>query len=237
MHGIQLTRRPSMPFTGPVIAGLIYVAAWIAGLLIWPSSPGPSAAAGRVVDDLGAHPALGAAQFVFVEGVAAIALAYVLVALARSGAHAGATRASRLLVTTGLAACAISVSQAVLGVVLATALASRAHIGAAGAVFDLINRLDGAKMLLLAATIAAAVPARRSLGAPRWFVGLDVAAVLALVASGIGYVTHTGGLSNGTALSLPLLLAWAATSSVTTARARAESDRAAGLTTFRTVAS
>jgi hypothetical protein len=237
MHAIQLRRRPSTAFAGPLIAGLIYVAAWIAGLLIWPASPGPSAAAARVVDDFQAHPTLGEAQFLLVEGVAAIPLAYILVALARSGAHTCATRASRLLVTAGLAACALSVSQAVLGVVLATTLASPAHLGAAGAVFDLINRLDGGKMLLLAATIMAAVPVRRSLGAPRWLVGLDVAGVLALVGSGIGYVAHTGGLSSGTALSLPLLLTWAVTSGATIARARAEADRAAGLSSLRTVAS
>jgi hypothetical protein len=219
MYAFELTRRPPSRLPAPAIAGAVYVAAWIVGLTVWTSSPGPGATARQVVHDFGAHVVLGAAQFVLVEGLAAIALAYVLIALARRSAEEGAGRAAVLLATIGLAACAISVSQCVLGVVLATALASRAHLGGAGAVFNVINRLDGAKMLLLAATIAAAAPARKALRPPRWMAGLDVSAVLALVLSGIGYVTHSGGLSDGAAVSLPLLLTWVATSAVLMARA------------------
>src|SRR4051794_33734330 len=65
--------------SGPLTAGLLYVAVWIAGLLIWPSSPGPSAAAAQIADDFGANAALAATQFMLVEGVAAVALAYIVV--------------------------------------------------------------------------------------------------------------------------------------------------------------
>lgn len=211
----------------PAIAGAAYVAVWIVGLAIWPSSPGPDDPAREVVAGFAGHAGVGTAQFVLVEGLAAVPLAYVLVALARRAAGAGETRRSRRLLTTGLAACAISVSQAVLGVVLATSLASRPRVGAAGSVFNAVNRLDGAKMLLLATAIVTALLARRALGTPRLLAGLGVLAAGALVTSGIGYVTRTGGLEGFAALSLPLLLAWVAGSGAVTARSSPERDRPA----------
>lgn len=237
MEAIRFPARRATQPTAAAVAGAAYVAVWLVGLAIWPASPGPDDTSRQVVVAFGGHPALGAAQFLLVEAFAAIPLPYVIVALARSAARTGARGRGRLLATTGLGACAISVSQGILGVVLATSLARDAHLGAAGAVFDVINRLDGAKMLLLAATIATALLARQPLGTPRWLAAVGALATTALVASGVGYAGHAGALSGFAALSLPLLLAWVAGSGAVAARPQMGRHRAASPTTYRRPAS
>src|SRR3954452_21889417 len=109
-----------------------------------------------------------------VEGLAAVALACVVVALA--------ARVRAI----GLTACAISLIQCVLGVILATSSGSPAHL------FELIKRLDGVKMLVLAAGIASATLAPREGGLPARLAYVGVPAVAALVASGIGYLARDG---------------------------------------------
>lgn len=149
----------------------------------------------------------GAAQFVLVEGIAAIALAVVVVALARAIGRAAPDR-SRLVLVTGLTACLISIVQCAVGVVLATSLASPAHVDAADDVFDAINRLDGVKMFFLAALIATAALARRELGTPSWLRGVSLLAILALLISGVGYLILDDLFANAAFASLPLLLVW-----------------------------
>jgi hypothetical protein len=164
---------------------------------------------------------------VLVEGVAAIALAFVLVAVARAAGRAGAVSRSRFILGAGLTACLVSAAECVLGVVLATSLAAPAHVHRAGEIFDAINRLDGVKMLLLAAVIATAVSARSKVGLARWLSGAGVMASLALVASGVGYLALNGALARATFLSLPLLLIWVSATGVALTRRHAE-DRAPG---------
>lgn len=189
----------------PILAAAIYVAAWIVGLAIWPSNPSVSASGADVVRTYGAHQAVAVVQFLLVEGIAAIALAAVVLALAQAVGRAG-----RAVLATGLTACLISVTQCVLGVVLAAWLAAPAHVGAAADVFEAINRLDGVKMFLLAALIATAVRARRELGSPSWWTGVGLLAILALVVSGIGYLVLDDALAAAAFASLPLLLVWVA---------------------------
>jgi hypothetical protein len=155
-----------MPLAGAALAGLVYVAAWIVGLAIWPSNAAITDSTREVVTLYGAHRSVGVAQFLLVEGVAAIALAFVLLAVARTAGQAGAVSRSRFILGAGLTACLVSLAECVLGVVLTTSLASTPHVHRAGEVFDAINRLDGVKMLVLATTITAVAIARRELGCP-----------------------------------------------------------------------
>jgi hypothetical protein len=134
---------------------------------------------------------------VLVEGLAAVTLARVVVALA--------PRVRRI----GLTACAISLTQCVLGVILATSSGSPTHL------FELINRLDGLKMLVLATAIAVATLAPRESGLPARLAYVGVPAVVALVASGIGYIARDGALAGAAAASLPLLLLWALSAGLT----------------------
>jgi hypothetical protein len=203
----------------PAWAAAIYVAAWLVGLAIWPSNLAVSASGAKVVRTYSAHQAVGAAQFVLVEGIAAIALAVVVVALARAIRPAAPDRA-RVALVTGLTACLISIAQCALGVVLATALASPAHVGAADDVFDAINRLDGVKMFLLAALIGTAALAHRELGTPSWLRVVSLLAILALLVSGVGYLVLDDLLANAAFVSGPLLLVWVSATGLALSRPR-----------------
>jgi hypothetical protein len=151
-------------FKPPAIAALLYVATWIVGLSIWPANPSVTSSRHEIVTAYAGHRALATAQFVLVEGLAAVALACVVLALA--------PRVRAI----GLTACAISLTQCVLGVILATSSGPPAHV------FELINRLDGVKMLVLAAGIASATLAPRESGLPARLAYLGVPTVVALVA-------------------------------------------------------
>jgi hypothetical protein len=227
MITLRTSGRRQLPLAGAGLAGLVYVAAWIAGLAIWPSNVAITDSSREVVNVYGAHRTVGFTQFLLVEGVAAIALVFVIVAVARAAGHAGAVAPSRFILGAGLTACLVSVVEGVLGVVLVTSLASPARVHRAGEVFDAINRLDGVKMLLLATVITTAALARRELGLPRWLSATGVMASLALLVSGVGYLALDGDLADAAFLSLPLLLIWVAGTGVALGRRQAE-DGAAG---------
>jgi hypothetical protein len=227
MITLRTSERRQMPLAGAALAGVVYIAAWIVGLAIWPSNVAITDSSREVVNVYGAHRAVGVAQFLLVEGVAAIALVFVIVAVARAAGHAGAVAPSRFILGAGLTACLVSVVEGVLGVVLVTSLASPARVHRAGEVFDAINRLDGVKMLLLATVIPTAALARRELGLPRWLSATGVMASLALLVSGVGYLALDGDLADAAFLSLPLLLIWVAGTGVALGRRQAE-DGAAG---------
>ena len=218
----SVSGRLRVALAAPAPAGLAYVAAWIVGLAIWPSNPAVTDSGREVVSDYGAHRTLGAAQFLLVEGVAAIALAFVIVPIARAAGRGGA---ARVILITGLTACLISLPQCVLGVVLATSLASPAHTRRAGQVLDLINRLDGVKMLVLATVIITAALARRELALPRWLSRVGVLAALALVVSGAGYLALDGALATAASVSLPLLLLWVSANGLALGRREAAPRR------------
>jgi hypothetical protein len=105
--------------------------------------------------------------------------------------------------------CAIAVltslTQCVIGLFV-TAAATGGNIASCGMLSDLVNRLDGVKMLALVgatAWIAAAGPAL-----PRWLRGVTVALGLALIASGYAYLALSNALAWTAYVSGPLLLLW-----------------------------
>jgi hypothetical protein len=179
------------------LASLVYVITWIVGLAVWPSNLSVTSTGQAVVTAYAAHRLPATVQFVLVEGVAALALGVVVMGLA--------SRAAR---TIGLAACCISLLQCLIGVVLVTAVSSPGHVKATGTLFDAINRLDGTKMLTLAALIATIGSARRRMRLPGWLAGEGIVAWAALLASGAGYLAQDGSWANAAAASLPLLLLW-----------------------------
>jgi hypothetical protein len=227
MSTLRTSKRRRLRLAPTAIAGIVYPAVWIVGLAIWPSNVAITDSSRQVVNAYGAHRSVAVAQFLLVEGVAAIALAFVLVAVTRAAGRAGAVCRSRFILGAGLTACLVSAAECVLGVVLAASVAAPAHVHRAGEIFDTINRLDGVKMLLLATVITTAVSARRELRLARWLSGVGVMASLALVASGVGYLALNGTLAHATFLSLPLLLIWVSGTGGALTRPHAE-DRAPG---------
>jgi small-conductance mechanosensitive channel len=74
--------------------------------------------------------------------------------------------------------------------------------------FHLINRMDGAKMLALAALALAGVALARGGLLPRLLGYVAAALAAAMVASGVGYLLLSTTLAQAAAVSLGLLLIW-----------------------------
>ena len=100
-----------------------------------------------------------------------------------------------------------SLSQCVIGLFI-TAAATGGRTARCGELSDLVNRLDGLKMLALAATAAWLAVTGPVL--PRWLRALAVPLGLALIASGCAYLTLSNALAWTAFISGPLLLLWVA---------------------------
>jgi hypothetical protein len=191
----------------PAAAGIIYTLSWVAGLSVSSSSTDVHSTGREVVAAYSGHEAAVIAQFALTEGLASVALAVVAVALGRAGMRTGSVTLGRLVAWTGLAAAAIALVQCVLGVWLAASVAPSNHAGSAATINETINRLDGLKMFVLAATaIAASALANRTGILPRWLRWVGVALAVAITTSGFGYALLNSTLAVAAWLSLPLLL-------------------------------
>src|SRR5205814_4634333 len=131
----------------------------------------------------------------------------------------GARGWGRAAVVAGLAAAAISLAQLALGQLLGGWVAPSGDAGRALVVFDLISRLDGAKMLALAAlaTSGAALAFRGVL--PRWLGYLGALLAAALVTSGAGDLLLQSTLAQAAYVSGTLLV-WVGATGVALARLR-----------------
>jgi hypothetical protein len=205
--------------TAPAAAGITFVAAWVTGLLVWPSNLGPAASGARVISTYAGHRGAAATQYVLVEGLAAIALAVVVIALARAAERRGEGRIGRIVALAGVGAVIVSLVECVLGLLLAGATVPEGKTDQAGALFHLINRLDGAKMLALAAVALAGVGLARGAGVlPRWLGFVAALLAAAMIASGVGYLSLNNTVSQAAAAALGLLLVWVAATGVTLGR-------------------
>jgi hypothetical protein len=223
----QLATAPSTPIrpprrsllAAPAAAGIAFVAAWVTGLLVWPSNLEVAASGDKVVSAYTGHKGVVVAQYILVEGLAAIALAFVAIALARAAGRRGANRLGRIVVVAGIGAVIVSLVECALGLLLATAVVPDGEIGRAGTLFHLITRMDGAKMLALAAmALAGAGLARRGGLLPRWLGYIAGLLAAAMIASGVGYLLLNNTLAQAAAMSLALLLIWVSATGVTLGR-------------------
>ncbi|MFH8224006.1 hypothetical protein ACH4C2_33205 [Streptomyces sp. NPDC018057] len=149
------------------------------------------------------------AQALFVHGVAAVCLLVVGAGLTGRGRRTGSTAA----VAAGWAGRAAGVLAAVQLVLelIAVSGADPASPGRTGALFEAVQRTDGAKMLALAVLAAATCAASRhsTLLRRREAVLARVLAV-AITVSGVGYLLLHPALTPAAFVSLPLLLIWIA---------------------------
>ena len=111
-------------------------------------------------------------------------------------------------------AVAVSLLQAVVGMFLIAA-ATHHDIARAGGLSNLVNRLDGAKMLALAA-VAVYLSARGTWDRrlPNWLRALAAAAAAALAVSGVDYLLLANSVAWTVYISGPLLLAWLAATGI-----------------------
>jgi hypothetical protein len=193
----------------PAAAGAAYLAAWVSGLAAWPVNLPLNASATQTTASYAAHPAAAAMQYLLVEGLAGVLLGIVLgcVLLPLARGRAGwRVKGAALL---GAGAVAVSVAQCVIGLVL-TGAATAHDVTRCGDLSNLVNQLDGGKMLALAGTAACLAALRgpgRSL--PRWLraAALPLGAA-ALAASGYAYLALSQPLAWTSYVSGTLLLVW-----------------------------
>lgn len=202
----------------PAVAGLVYLAAWVAGLTLFSADVDLGGSGSAVISAYAGHEGAAALQSVLVHGVAALALLGVVLPLGRRARSWGAGRA---ITVAGSAAAAISLVQCALGLWLAGAVA-RDDAGASGVTYHLINRLDGLKMVALGAlAVAGVVAARRVSLLPRWLVPVGIALAASIAVSAVGYLLLLAGPAVAAFVSLPLLLVWVTASGVAYGRASA----------------
>jgi hypothetical protein len=183
-------RHRLLTVTGAV--GIGYTLSWIAGLTVPAPSPKFSASGAQIVSAVAGHAPALAVQYALTEGLPAVGIAVVAIALARIAG-------SRLAMAAGVTAAAISVLQFCLGTWLAaTSSPVTAHV-----LFQMVNRMDGVKMLVLA-VLGAAVAAAPAL--PRWLRWTGAALAVAIAASGVVYLLLLQGLMLLAGPALVLLL-------------------------------
>jgi hypothetical protein len=192
------------------VAGISYSVAWIASQAVLPPNPSVDASGSQVVAAFAGHDWSTIAMFVLAEGVAAVALAVVVLLVARATRGRGARRAGRAGLAAagfGLAAAVMSWAELVMGAWLVFGPVASGRAATAGALYHALNRVDGAKMLVLAAmAVALAVVSVTSAALPRWLAPLALLLAVTLAASGLGWVLLTPGLAAVVYVSGVLLL-------------------------------
>ena len=93
---------PSRPISGrtrlltaPAVAGVAYLLAWVTGLAVWPSNLDVAASGSQVVAAYTGHQGVAMTQSLLVHGVAAVALAVVVLALGQAARHRRGTSRPR----------------------------------------------------------------------------------------------------------------------------------------------
>jgi hypothetical protein len=191
------------------VAGVVFVLAWIVGLIVAGSGPdiddGDAEILRHYLDDSGRV----AAQSLLVHGLAAVALVAVIYGVRDLAARRHQSGPGNLLFAAGFVAAVVSLLQMTLGLLAATTL-DDGDLGRAGAFFDAINRLDGVKLALFCAMVGAGcVLAWRGV-LPRWLGGIGVPFIVMTILAAVGFLILNPVLAAFAAPSLGLLLAWVA---------------------------
>jgi hypothetical protein len=192
----------------PGAAGAAYLAAWAAGLAAWPVNLPLNATAAQTAASYAAHPAEAATQYLLAEGLAGLLLGVVLGYALLTRARGHAALRIKAAASLGAAAVAISLTQCVIGLVL-TGAATAHDVTRCGDLSNLVNQLDGGKMLALAGTAACLAtlggPGR---ALPRWLRATALPLAVALFASGYAYLALSQALAWTAYVSGTLLLIW-----------------------------
>ena len=193
----------------PALAGISYAITWVVGLAAWPSNLAIDASKKEVVSLYAAHRSEATAQYLLVEGLAGLFLGIVLFYCSRHLGRSDRTWNSRAAIAGGVVV-AISLLQCLLGLCLISS-ASKGYLGESGDLYQLINRLDGAKQLVLSGFVVMfGVLLRTTSNYPLWLGRTSVILRIALVASGLAYLLLWNLLASTTFASLPVLILWVA---------------------------
>lgn len=201
------------------ISGLVFVVAWVVGLLIEPNSPGPTASYAQLKAYYLAHQQAQTVQSYLIDGIAGVAL--IVFAAALRGAWRDRDGEDPVLADVvfgaGIAAASVSLVQAALGQMLAYRAVLEDPAGTL-IVFGMVNMADTFKLLSLALlAAAAAVLIFRTRALPVWlgWLGwLGALLALTLLVGGLSFPLASAALYLVLYVALPLLLIWVGAVSV-----------------------
>lgn len=197
----RAARRPA------AVAGICYTVAWVVSFA--PGAPMPSVAAsgGQIVAAYSGHDWPTIVNLVLSEGIAAVALAAVVLLVGSAARRAGARRAGLAVAVFGVTAAAVSLAELVMAAWLQYGPVASRNDATAGTLWSTVQRIDGAKLFVLAAmAVALAVLSLTSTVLPRWLALLAHPLAVSLVLSGLGYVLLAAGLSDVVYVAGVLLL-------------------------------
>jgi hypothetical protein len=206
----RAVRRPA------AIAGICYTVAWVVSFA--PGAPMPSVAASgsQVVAAYSGRTWQTIVNLALSEGVAAVALAVVVLLVGSSARRAGARWAGLAVVVFGVTAAVVSLAELVMAAWLQYGPVASGNNAAAGALSSAVWRIDGAKLFVLAAmAVALGVLSLTSAVLPRWLALLAHPLALSLVLAGFGLVLLAAGLSDAVFVAGVLLLAVVTAAGVT----------------------
>lgn len=207
----------------PVVVGIGFTVSWVCGLALPVPNLAVTASGAEVLAKYGPHLGLVQAQLALTEGLPAIGLAVISLALARlarrlgsgSGLEPGTqvgragTRRARVIAVAGMVAAVISVTQYALGVILAGWALPDQAAGRSSGLWEAINRLDGVKMFALAVLASAAVALTAPAGPlPRWLRYASLALAASITVSGVAYLFLIQDLSWAAYVAGLALLVW-----------------------------
>jgi len=192
----------------PAAAGAAYLVAWVAGLAAWPVNLPLNATAAQTTASYAAHPAEAVTQYLLAEGLAGLLLGTVLGFALLTRARGRAAPRVKAAAVLGAGAVALSLTQCVLGLIL-TGAATAHDVARSGDLSNLVNQLDGGKMLALAGAAAClATLGGPGQALPRWLRATALPLGVALVASGYAYLALSQPLAWTAYVSGTLLLVW-----------------------------
>lgn len=197
----RAARRPA------AVAGICYTVAWVVSFA--PGAPMPSVAAsgGQIVAAYSGHNWPTIVNLALSEGIAAVALAAVVLLVGSAARRAGARRAGLAVAVFGVTAAAVSLAELVMAAWLQYGPVASRHDATSGTLWSAVQRIDGAKLFVLAAmAVALAVLSLTSTVLPRWLALLAYPLAVSLVLSGLGYVLLAAGLSDAVYVAGVLLL-------------------------------
>jgi hypothetical protein len=207
----------------PAVVGIGFTVSWVCGLALPVPNLAVTASAAEILAKYGPHLGLVQAQFALTEGLPAIGLAVISLALAvlarrvgsgsglepEAGAGRAGTRRARVIAVAGMVAAVISVTQYALGVMLAGWALPDHAAGRSSFLWEAINRLDGVKMFALAVLAAAAVALTAPTGPlPRWLRYSSLVLAVSITVSGVAYLFLIQDLSWAAYVAGVALLVW-----------------------------
>jgi hypothetical protein len=204
----------------PAWAGILFSVSWVIGLSIWSSSADVTKSGAELIRMYAGHETVAFVQFFFTEGLPAITLGIVLVCLAKYALAANEALLGKVILVSGLAAAAISFTQFCLGAYLCLSAVPGNRQAAAKTVFDVLNRIDGVKMLFMAVFAFAGFRVNRNGKAhlPAWLAWVALALAATIFLSAIGFLFLLDSFSLATYASLPLLMLWVTAVGIALAR-------------------